>query len=369
MKKTILNVVAKLCLGLSVFGISEASIAQVICQNQNQVNFTISNLNGSIQTNAVSLVSSGTSNGVDTYKTYTVTIPFYENSLLGTLQLRTNTFCDYPFPQSDTYGTINVNGVSYASHTYTIPSGLSLGHHNYTVKSYCGSQFCNTQLIDINVVKEASPSLSLTLNGYCKKNSNNLYNGYIGFKIFGSYVNASKLYLEVLSGCTSYPDTKLTLLSLDSSLPTNTLPSYGAEFYDCNAATTYTVTMQYRSTSIHGQSLTYTIPNTAYGWTNYSFTKNFMTCMNELEQDPIKFKTSNLIFPNPVKETVTIKVSENEKLMAVTIFDNSNAVQKKETFKNSNSEQKIDVSNLKKGIYFVEIVTDKDITREKIIKE
>ena len=94
-----------------------------------------------------------------------------------------------------------------------------------------------------------------------------------------------------------------------------------------------------------------------------------MTCMNELEQDPIKFKTSNLIFPNPVKETVTIKVSDNEKLMAVTIFDNSNAVQKKETFKNSNSEQKIDVSNLKKGIYFVEIVTDKDITREKIIKE
>ena len=95
----------------------------------------------STYSNAFAKTVSGTSNGVDTYKTFTITIPFYSNTL-DLLSLRT----DYPGSCSGSV-MINVNGANstYASNSNTALhkwyniSNLPVGTTYYTVKSFCGS--------------------------------------------------------------------------------------------------------------------------------------------------------------------------------------------------------------------------------------
>ncbi|WP_136668573.1 T9SS type A sorting domain-containing protein [Flavobacterium sp. H122] len=365
MRKTILQILKKAGIICLLFGASFVSQAQTFNYGNN--------------TNAVA-VSGPTTSGSTT--NYTFTIPFYEPNMTGVFSVAYNTIfsCGSGYYKHITLNKTNGTYVSSSdnSNGVSIPgTSMPLGTTSYVMRVYCAngapdlpSQLLATKYINITVVKESDPSLSLSLSAFCKKNSDNLYNGYIGFNVTGSYVNASKLYLSVAGTC-SQADTKLTILSNNSNLPTNSvLPNQS--IYDCNANTTYTVSMVYRSTTITGQNLVYDIPNGSYGWTDYSWTKTFKSCLNKLEpvpSDPVELKNATVIYPNPVKDLATIKVSNDEKIISVSILDYSNKIQKRENYKKSSSEQSLEVGDLRKGIYLLEIVTDKGVKRERLVKE
>lgn len=367
MKKTILKT-TKLLLAVGLLSLNSfKSEAQTLTYGNN--------------TNAVATSGAVTSGSTTNY---TFTIPFYQSSMVGTFSIGYNTifscgpgyFKSITLHKTDgTYvsNSTNSNGVSIPS------SSMPLGTTSYVMRVYCASggglpsQLIATKYINVTVVKEADPSLSLSISAFCKKNKDNLYNGYIGFNATGSYTNASKLYLSVVNtaGTCSQADTKLTALSNNINLPNNTIINPSG-FYDCNTNTTYTVSMVYRSATITGQNLVYDIPNGAYGWTDYSWTKTFKSCLNKLDpwpNDPIKLKTSSVVYPNPAKDIVNVKLENEEKIIAVSILDFSNGIQKKQEFKKATSEQTIDVTDLRKGIYVLEIVTDQGVRKEKFVKE
>lgn len=334
-------------------------------------------------TNAVAVTGPTTSGSTTNY---TFTIPFYQTDMTGTFSIAYNTIfsCGPGYYKHITLNKTNGTYVSSSdnSNGVSIPgSSMPLGTTSYVMRVYCAngapdlpSQLLATRYINITVVKEADPSLSLSLNAFCKKNSDNLYNGYIGFNVTGSYVNAGKLYLSVgnTAGTCPQADTKLTALSNNINLPTNSLPATGSAFYNCNTNTTYTVSMIYRSATITGQNLVYDIPNGSCGWTDYSWTKTFKSCLNKLEpvpSDPIELKNVTLVYPNPAKDVVNVKLANDEKIISVSILDYSNTAQKTESYKRLASEQSLEVANLKKGIYVLEIVTNKGVKREKFVKE
>ncbi|WP_300486289.1 T9SS type A sorting domain-containing protein [Flavobacterium sp.] len=73
------------------------------------------------------------------------------------------------------------------------------------------------------------------------------------------------------------------------------------------------------------------------------------------------------LFPNPVKDVVNI--TTKEKVSGYTIYDLSNTIVKTELNKKGSDLQQLDLSNLKQGLYVIEITTEKGVERHKIIKE
>ena len=71
------------------------------------------------------------------------------------------------------------------------------------------------------------------------------------------------------------------------------------------------------------------------------------------------------MYPNPVKNWVTISSKENIK--SVSVFDVQGRVL--QTQITSNREVKIDLSNRSDGVYFIKIQTEKGIKVEKVIKQ
>ena len=362
----------------------------IIFLNLSLSTFAINSIELENNDNAVNLITSGTSNGVDTYKTFTVTIPFYSDFLLNS-SFRS----DYVSSGCST-NRIRVNGVysSYISSNPTQPvlfkwfnlPNLAPGIYYYTVQTYCGSSGTqevpnSKQLIKLVIIKELAPQLTLNVSKECAvNNQTGLYNGYLNLKISGSYTNASKLYIAVYHGSNTCPNgqlTKLTTLSNNSNLPNNTLNN--SVFFNCNSNTTYTVKLYYKSTNIFGNIFIQEIPNGAYGWNNYSFTKSFRTCMNVLEPAPDKElflrndnsnETEQININNPTKDFLNINLNNKISNYEIIIYDYSGLIVKKENKLNSDqSKNKIFVEDLKKGIYLVEIKYNDKTYRTKMIKE
>jgi len=77
-----------------------------------------------------------------------------------------------------------------------------------------------------------------------------------------------------------------------------------------------------------------------------------------------KFIVANFtIYPNPAKDILTITLENNEILEKVTIYNNLG--QKIKTI----SQNTVDISNLAKGLYFVEVTTNKGKASKKVIVE
>lgn len=81
-------------------------------------------------------------------------------------------------------------------------------------------------------------------------------------------------------------------------------------------------------------------------------------------QENIKVSNIN-VYPNPVKTNLTVTLLKGEGVLTV-----YNIVGEK-VFSNKiiNTQTEIDVGNLPKGMYFVEVETEKDVSRKKIVKE
>ncbi|MFA6925007.1 MAG: T9SS type A sorting domain-containing protein [Bacteroidales bacterium] len=73
------------------------------------------------------------------------------------------------------------------------------------------------------------------------------------------------------------------------------------------------------------------------------------------------------IFPNPVKDNLTIEILQTKKESILTICNVDGQELIRQQIKNSKTQ--IDISNLTNGIYFVKLITDKTVEIRKIIKE
>lgn len=80
-----------------------------------------------------------------------------------------------------------------------------------------------------------------------------------------------------------------------------------------------------------------------------------------------KTKLNALLYPNPTNSHITIDLSENVKTAHIHLVDVSGR-KITETELNNGYRIQLDISGLEKGIYFVEIRTDKKILREKLVK-
>lgn len=83
-----------------------------------------------------------------------------------------------------------------------------------------------------------------------------------------------------------------------------------------------------------------------------------------------KTNTTINIYPNPTKDNITITVGEFEKIISYTIYDSTGfTVDLNSKFHSESNTQKINLSNLRKGLYIINIETDKGNYKKQFIKE
>jgi predicted extracellular nuclease len=75
------------------------------------------------------------------------------------------------------------------------------------------------------------------------------------------------------------------------------------------------------------------------------------------------------VFPNPSNDFINIQINNNENLKEVKLYDISGKMIYLQTIKDNNSIQKMDISTLSNGVYFVEIISEKAVATKKIIKQ
>lgn len=368
--KTIRNSILLMFLSLSV---------TTFAQTNNYVDVEYSST-----TNAVNQVKSGSSNGYSTYETHEITIPFTDNSL-DKLIFRAN------FPSACPGNLmINVNGnnSTYAAnpnpvlHKWYEIENLPVGIHEFTVKSLCyGSEVPNSRkLIRVKVVRELPPALNLTISAECQKGKDGKNNGRINFVANGSYTNASNLYVNTTVNSNICPNSSIKLVNFTgSNQPNNTVTN--SVFYHCNANALYEVKMFYKNTNLRGNPVVRNIASGQYGWNDFSYRKRGWSCTELVVMQPmpaVRFRSSdslegsNLSIKNPVSSELNLFVNSGEKMnYDIEIFDFSGMSVKKATLKSADSESinTINVEDLQKGIYIVQIKNGDSVVRKKMIKE
>jgi len=334
------------------------------------------------ETNAQTVTQSGL--------TYNVSIPFFEDDFTGTFKITRPSFtCTAPgaiktmqvnnfntgaFIASN--GTSNTNYVNLPS-TYVFPVGTTTLKVSTGCYSMGSPSTPTVYYITVIVTKLPDPVLNITLTPYCQvDNHTGNYTNYFGYHVSGSAVNRNNLRFKVMPDNTSACPTQ-TYWNLNTSFSYNTnnfVP--GSSFYSCNYATWYTVYLEYVYTP-YGASTQSIIPilTNTYGWQDHRWRKTIMVCMPVLEEehDPKlsgKSTESQIsVFPNPTKDNVTINVGNEDNLVAYSIFDNSGSIVKKGKFTTKLNEETINISDLRKGIYLINVETENSNFREKIIKE
>ena len=92
-----------------------------------------------------------------------------------------------------------------------------------------------------------------------------------------------------------------------------------------------------------------------------SFVSCIVSDVNEISNTGLNF------YPNPAKENITIEIAPNETLKTITLYDVTGK-QLKQTFANSNKVI-LNLSNLSKGYYFINIQTRQSQYISKIVLE
>lgn len=73
------------------------------------------------------------------------------------------------------------------------------------------------------------------------------------------------------------------------------------------------------------------------------------------------------LYPNPANQYINIEAPQNEALTSTEIYDSTGKLIKTVAFKNLNTTQQLDISNLASGVYFINIQTTKKQETKKII--
>ncbi|HSD14459.1 MAG TPA: T9SS type A sorting domain-containing protein [Flavobacterium sp.] len=116
------------------------------------------------------------------------------------------------------------------------------------------------------------------------------------------------------------------------------------------------------------------IPNTAsiYFDFNPAITTNTFNTEFVSQLSVSEFENDNFIFyPNPVKDIITVSVKNNQKEISnITIYDISGKIVLNKTFSALSVSETIDLSQVSKGMYFMEVTTQSNLkTIKKLIVE
>lgn len=117
-----------------------------------------------------------------------------------------------------------------------------------------------------------------------------------------------------------------------------------------------------------GESLFLTIYTKEHGSEFYAITDTLPVYLATHESDNADHKKGNVdlqIYPNPVLEYFSIQSKEKNKIETVKIFDTSGKLVKSITY----NDEKINVSELVSGTYFIRIKTEKGDYLSKILKK
>lgn len=101
------------------------------------------------------------------------------------------------------------------------------------------------------------------------------------------------------------------------------------------------------------------------GNTSNSMSLVAVSCPSALKNETFIKTSGIIIYPNPVKDILKIKVLDNREVEKILITD----IVGKTVVKSTNNSTEIDVNNLKKGIYFIQIHSKKGIATTKFLKE
>lgn len=351
----------------------------------------ISILNNNQLTNAISFTAGNVtleSNGIDTYEVYNynLLIPYYSNNFVGTVKITTSSYATYNIPnQSGTITSLaklEVNSILGTGNTYTSSTGLTVGTHNFNAKSKITSltpqRVCSSRYFRVHVIKELTPSINLNFQGFCKlaNGQSNQYSGSIGFRVNGTATNiSSKLFLSVVN-----PAGLIYEIPLTSVAPFN-----NSAFYDGTNNGTYTIKLVHKFTNTNGSTVTRNVPVNEIGWQNFSFVKTFAMCSNigpRPHKETGKSSTQDLtievenksnvknlkVFPNPTTGTINFEPSSEDIIVKqINVYDTTNLLLFSKEI-NSVGKHSIDLSNLKEGIYMLQIETDRGIELTKIVK-
>lgn len=91
------------------------------------------------------------------------------------------------------------------------------------------------------------------------------------------------------------------------------------------------------------------------------------TTIQTLQIQDYVFSDFFTIYPNPVADILNITNKKQLEINSITIYNSLG--QQVKTFINANNTTSIDVSQLKTGLYFIKINSDKGSTTSKFIKE
>ena len=113
-----------------------------------------------------------------------------------------------------------------------------------------------------------------------------------------------------------------------------------------------------------------TFTNNANIYFDYNYpivTNTASTTIEALENRDFEFSNYFSLFPNPANEFLNIKAKETITLKSIAIYNLLG--QMVFVFPNANQVDRIDISNLKYGSYFIKLVTDEGTATTKFIKK
>jgi uncharacterized delta-60 repeat protein len=162
------------------------------------------------------------------------------------------------------------------------------------------------------------------------------------------------------NGGTSQPSDMLLLrYNTDGSLDTTFSPTgYVTTSFDNNIYNTgRSVAIQNDGNIVFGGSTLNLTTGQSFALARYTFDNLATNSFSDNEN----FK----IAPNPAKNLLTISVDENQKIDEVSVVDCTGKI----VYIQKTNSNKIDVSSLQNGIYFVKIVANNKLFQQKFIKE
>ena len=338
-----------------------------------EIHFNYYNTSAIALTTSTTIESAGGPNY--TVNVYTFTIPYFQNQLQTDLRFKNQV-------STCTWGSTNSPCSSKAIKVYNSHSGGSLmgtqpnqvdiynhnfplGTSNIRVEASCGGQVYQTRYYRFIVQKEATASVNLSINAYCQKDKQGQNSGYIGFKATGTHSNSPKLYFRVLP-----PNGSNCSTSYDFALNSLTTGSNPSGFFSCNTSGTYTIQLLYKSNLMGGGYISHVL-NSNY----YSYNKTFRSCMNVVSLPKEIFKTTDMdssgisIHPNPAVNKLQLEYRLKSGNAKAIIHDmNSNPI-KELSLEGQKGSMSIDISEFKKGLYFMTIMDGNETIVKKIIKK
>lgn len=89
----------------------------------------------------------------------------------------------------------------------------------------------------------------------------------------------------------------------------------------------------------------------------------------EIKELEMVNSTEFKLYPNPVKDELTLNVNQGENLVSYSILDITGKIVKEASFNTKSNQQNVSLNDLEKGIYLIKVVSDKQTFTEKIVKE